>query len=258
MFESSLLALDQKKTRGKRWLSVPLAIVLHLVVLVSLTFAQYWNVDQITEPPVNAVFVSFSSPPPPPIARGSRAPQPTAAPAHPAAPTPTRTLTQPPPVIPDTPPVPTTPQTEDITSSTSPSNLPAGPTTGDPNGVPNGDPNGVLNGTGPVGTIGIGVGTVDDPPIAVSGAVTRPVIIDRVEPQYTEMARRARLEGTVIVQATIDTSGQVIDIKVLKRLPMGLDQAAIDAVSRWRFKPATLYGRAVKVFYSLTVNFRVQ
>jgi protein TonB len=255
MFESSLLALNAKKQRGKRWLSVPLAIVLHLVVLVSLTFAQYWNVETVAEPQVNAVFVSFS-PPPPPIGCPPTASRPTVTQA--AVPTPTHTVVQPPTTIPDTPPVPTTPQTEETIPSTLPGNLPPGPATGDPNGVPGGDPNGVLNGTGPVGTIGIGVGAVDDPPIAVSGAVTRPVIIDRVEPQYTEMARRARLEGTVIVQATIDTNGQVIDIKVLKRLPMGLDQAAIDAVSRWRFKPATLYGHAVKVFYSLTVNFRVQ
>jgi len=255
MFESSLLALDPKKPRGKRWLSVPLAIVLHLVVLVSLTFAQYWNVDKIAEPQDKAVFVSLSSPPPPPIARGTRAPQPAA--PHPA-PTPTpHQVVHPPTVIPDAPPVATTPQTEESVSST-PTDLPVGPTTGDPDGVEHGDPNGVLHGTGPVGNTAIGIGNVDDPPIPVGGAVIRPVIIDRVEPQYTEMARRARLEGTVIVQAVIDEAGNVLDVKVLKRLPMGLDQSAVDAVSRWRFKPATLYGRPVKVFYSLTVNFRVQ
>ncbi len=90
------------------------------------------------------------------------------------------------------------------------------------------------------------------------GAVVRPVLVERVEPQYTETARRVRLEGTVIVQAVIDEEGRVVDVKILKPLPMGLDRAAVDAVSRWRFKPATLYGRPVKVYYSLTVNFRVQ
>src|SRR5712691_2385117 len=202
MFESSLLALDPKKPRGKRWLSVPLAVVLHLVVLVSLTFAQYWNVDKVAEPPVNAVFVSFSSPPP--IARGTSDPHPTA--PRPTTPTTApRPVVQPPTVIPDAPPVATTPQTAENVAN--PGDLPPGPTTGDPEGVEHGDPFGVLHGPGPVGNRQIGIGNVDDAPIPVVGAVTKPVILDRVEPQYTEMARRTRLEGTVIVQAIIDEVG---------------------------------------------------
>jgi TonB family protein len=95
-------------------------------------------------------------------------------------------------------------------------------------------------------------------PLTVGGAVIRPVLLDKIEPQYTETARRVRLEGTVLVQAVIDEQGRVVDVKILKPLPMGLDKAGVDAVSRWRFQPATLYGRPVKVYYSLTVNFRVQ
>jgi TonB family protein len=47
-------------------------------------------------------------------------------------------------------------------------------------------------------------------------------------------------------------------VRVLKGLPMGLDHAAVDAVQKWKFKPATLEGRPVKVYYVLTVNFQVQ
>jgi len=50
----------------------------------------------------------------------------------------------------------------------------------------------------------------------------------------------------------------VTNVRVLKGLPMGLDQAAVDAVKNWRFRPATLNGRPVSVYYSLTVNFRLQ
>jgi periplasmic protein TonB len=62
----------------------------------------------------------------------------------------------------------------------------------------------------------------------------------------------------VIVEAIIDKDGKVTNVRVLKGLPMGLDQAAVDAVKNWRFRPATLNGRPVSVYYSLTVNFRLQ
>jgi protein TonB len=78
------------------------------------------------------------------------------------------------------------------------------------------------------------------------------------QPVYTEMARKARIQGVVIVQAIIDKEGNVTNVKILKGLPMGLDQSAVDAVKRWRFKPATLSGKPVSVYYNLTVNFRIQ
>jgi TonB family protein len=257
MFESSLIALDLKKQRSKRWLSFPLAVGLHLVVLVSLGFAQYWNVDRVPEPET-IIGPCILEPAPPPIARGERDGRTVVKPATPVNPAVPNTPVQPPTVVPNRPvPAPADPSTEASATSNTGSQE-TGPTKGDPNGMENGDPNGVLIGTGPIGSTSIGVGNGDDAPILVTGAVTRPVILDRVEPQYTETARRVRLEGTVIVQAVIDEQGRVVDVKVLKRLPMGLDQAAVDAVSRWRFQPATLHGRPVKVYYSLTVVFRVQ
>jgi len=88
--------------------------------------------------------------------------------------------------------------------------------------------------------------------------MTKPRVVYSLQPQYTEVARRARLQGTVIVQAVIDESGRVLDVQVLKRLGMGLDRSAADAVAQWRFTPATLNGRPLKVIYTLTVNFTVQ
>jgi protein TonB len=94
--------------------------------------------------------------------------------------------------------------------------------------------------------------------LRVGGNVSRPEKISGNPPVYTEMARKARLQGVVIVEAIIDEHGGVVNARILKGLPMGLDKAAIDAVQRWKFKPATLAGRAVKVYYTLTVNFQVQ
>jgi TonB family protein len=97
-----------------------------------------------------------------------------------------------------------------------------------------------------------------DGPIIVAGDVVAPEKVDAPPPVYTETARKARIQGVVIVQAIIDKSGNVTNVKVLKGLPMGLEQSAVDAVKRWRFRPATLNGKPVAVYYNLTVNFRIQ
>jgi TonB family protein len=100
----------------------------------------------------------------------------------------------------------------------------------------------------------------DEPegPIMVGGDVLAPEKINAPPPQYTEIARKARIQGVVIVQAIIDKEGSVTNVKVLKGLPMGLDQAAVDAIKKWKFKPATLNGKPVAVYYNLTVNFQLQ
>ena len=97
-----------------------------------------------------------------------------------------------------------------------------------------------------------------DEPFRVGGEVLAPVKISGAPPVYTETARKARITGTVIVEAIIDEQGNVTMPRVLKGLPMGLDQAAVEAVETWKFKPATLKGRPVKVYYVLTVSFQVQ
>jgi len=97
-----------------------------------------------------------------------------------------------------------------------------------------------------------------DGPILVGGDVKPPERVFAPQPAYTEIARRARIQGVVIVQAIIDKAGNVTNVKVLKGLPMGLEEAAVDAMKQWKFKPATLNGRPVTVYYNLTVNFKLQ
>ncbi len=95
-------------------------------------------------------------------------------------------------------------------------------------------------------------------PIHVGGDVNPPEKISAPQPQYTEIARKARVQGVVIVQAIIDKEGNVTNVKVLKGLPMGLEDEAVKAIKRWKFAPATLNGKPVDVYYNLTVNFRLQ
>ena len=93
-------------------------------------------------------------------------------------------------------------------------------------------------------------------PYRVGGDVKAPVLEHRVEPVYTPEAARARISGIVIVEATIDETGRVTHVDIMKPLPFGLDQAAVDAVMQWTFKPGTLNGKPVAVSFNLTVDFR--
>ena len=95
-------------------------------------------------------------------------------------------------------------------------------------------------------------------PIHVTGEVVKPERLVFVPPVYTEMARRARVQGIVVLQAIIDTDGSVTDVTVLKPLPLGLGESAVDAASQWKYRPATLNGRPVAVYFSLTVRFELQ
>jgi TonB family protein len=95
------------------------------------------------------------------------------------------------------------------------------------------------------------------PPYRVGGDVTLPILLNRVEPVYPAVARKARIAGIVIIEAIIDRAGVVKDARVLKPLPFGLDQAAIDAVRQWKFRPGRYHGKPVDVIFDLTVNFRL-
>jgi TonB family protein len=95
-------------------------------------------------------------------------------------------------------------------------------------------------------------------PIQIAGNVRAPERIYAPDPVYPEEARQARVQGVVILQTIINAVGKVTDIKVLKGLPSGLTEAAVEAVSKWEFRPATLEGKPVAVYYMVTITFSVQ
>lgn len=97
---------------------------------------------------------------------------------------------------------------------------------------------------------------LDGVPRFIDGDVIAPRKLKEVKPRYTRRARKACIEGSVILQAVISKERRVVDIAVLRPLP-GLTDAAVDTVSRWRFEPATLRGRPVEVNYNVAVNFRL-
>ncbi|HEX3877574.1 MAG TPA: TonB family protein [Bryobacteraceae bacterium] len=89
------------------------------------------------------------------------------------------------------------------------------------------------------------------------GDVTRPELLRKMEPEYSEAARSAKLEGTVVLYVTVQPDGSATPIRVLKSLGMGLDEKAIEAVQQWQFKPATKNGEPVAVVATIEVNFRL-
>ena len=89
----------------------------------------------------------------------------------------------------------------------------------------------------------------DDPPVAMSP----------IRPKYPEIAQEAGIEGVVVVQAFIDEKGRVKETIILKGVPnTGLDEAAMDAIRVTRFRPAKQRERAVGVWISIPVNFRLK
>ena len=97
-----------------------------------------------------------------------------------------------------------------------------------------------------------------DEPLRVGDEVTRPEIIHQVNAVIPEAARKhPGFSGQVVVEAIIDRQGRIQNARVLKGQPYGLSESAIASVKQWRFKPATHKGKPVKVYYLLTVNFKV-
>ena len=91
----------------------------------------------------------------------------------------------------------------------------------------------------------------------VGNGVTPPVPVYSPEPQYTEEARRARVQGEVTLSLIIDRGGHSQDIVVAKPLGLGLDQEAVENVKQWRFTPGMKDGRPVAVQAAISVNFRL-
>jgi periplasmic protein TonB len=92
-------------------------------------------------------------------------------------------------------------------------------------------------------------------PYRVSGDVRAPVIVRRVDPDYPRMAVATRLTGTVVLECIIDRQGRVREVSVSRGSHPLLDQAAVEAVRQWEFRPGSLSGEMVETIFHLTVRF---
>lgn len=184
-------------------------------------------------------------------------PRPVAAPAsaRAAAPAPRRRFTARKVVTTAPPPPPAEPSPYDT-----PFEAPA-PCTGPDCGGPTG-------GTGPPGSTGTaigtgtgtGTGTGPPPPPApmyLSSGMTRPRLLSGAQPQYTPQARRAGVEGEVVVRIEIGEDGRVREVKILRGLAL-LDQEVVRVVRTWRFSPTMHRGRPVSIYLVQRISFRLE
>ncbi len=107
-------------------------------------------------------------------------------------------------------------------------------------------------GTGPGSGGGFGGGAY-----RIGGGVSAPVVLSKVEPEYSEEARKAKWQGTVVLTLVVDEHGLPQMPKVTRSLGLGLDEKAIEAVMKWRFKPGMKDGKPVPVIATIEVNFRL-
>jgi len=91
----------------------------------------------------------------------------------------------------------------------------------------------------------------------IGGGVSAPSVLSKVEAEYTEEARRANIQGTVVLSLVVDDQGRPQNLKVLRSLRTDLDQKAIQAVEKWRFNPGIKDGKPVPVMATIEVNFHL-
>ncbi len=91
----------------------------------------------------------------------------------------------------------------------------------------------------------------------IGGGVSPPSILFKVEPEYSEEARKAKFQGTVLLFVVVDEKGNPRDIKIIRPLGLGLDQKAVEAVEKWKFSPGKKDGKPVAVQAQIEVNFRL-
>jgi TonB family protein len=90
-----------------------------------------------------------------------------------------------------------------------------------------------------------------------SGDITPPMLVRKVEPQYTQEAKDAKLEGTLLAAVTVDEQGKVSDVLIVRGLGLGLDEKAVEALRQWEFQPGQKDGQPVKIRATVEINFRL-
>jgi TonB family protein len=123
-------------------------------------------------------------------------------------------------------------------------------------GIGSGSGGGVGSGRGP----GVGPGSgggFGGGAYKIGGGVSEPIPIYKPEPEYSEEARKAKFQGVVLLEIVIDEQGRTRNARVAKPLGLGLDEKAIEAVMKWRFRPSLKDGSPVPVRAFVEVNFRL-
>jgi protein TonB len=148
------------------------------------------------------------------------------------------------------------PAVEPATVDDNSAGLIIGEPTGERGGGPEGPGPGGPDSGGP-GSDGDGGGAIGSRgPVRPGGDLRPPAKVRHVTPAYPELARRAGVEGVVVLECVIDPSGHVAEVRILRSQPL-LDAAAVEAVRQWVYRPTRLNGVPVAVLLTVTVQFRI-
>ncbi|HEX4441602.1 MAG TPA: energy transducer TonB [Thermoanaerobaculia bacterium] len=250
MLETALLSTHSPARAHAVRVSLPAIVALHGAVLAGFIAASSLHDGEPPEPVTPIVFGTFGTPPP----KGDGGPRPVPVAMHashvPAPETPRLDR------IPDA-----MPQAHETAADAA---VPLdgsvsgdGESGGESGGTTPGSRDGVDGGDGSVDRPGTHVAGDADEPLVPGGAVTFPVLVHRVEPEYPRAAVQARSQGVVVLEAVITDRGDVAEVRILRSANPLLDDAAVRAVRQWAYRPATLAGRGVRVRLSVTVTFSI-
>lgn len=242
MFHTEEISGNPLGSRRKLSAPILLAAGLHAAAAVLILGARTWTVDEPPEPSIPVIFSDWQRAP---LGDGSRGPATTRTGHTDQRPT---SSFVPADRAPDTGPT----RLEDAVGDED-------GTGGDSTGTP-GRPDGIPFGTGdPDALPGAERGAAEaDEIVRVVGDVKAPLLLFRVDPVYSEAARIVHAEGVVVLEAVISGTGAVENVRVLRSAHPLLDAAAVHAVGEWRYRPATLNGRAVRVYLTVTVSFALR
>jgi protein TonB len=241
-FESLVLTEPSSLAKG-RSATLAVSIVLHSILIVAAVVVPLFFYDSLPAPDeaVRAFFVTpvVAAPPPPP-------PPPPAAGVRPA------------------PRTPVAPHPEEPAKFVAPLETPAElkPEEGIALGVEGGVPGGVEGGVpgGVVGGIVGGLAQEAPPPVKavrVGGLLKAPQLMKKVDPVYPDLARQARLSAFIILEATVDATGHVREVTILRGAPL-FDEPARDAVRQWVYRPLLLNGVPTPFILTVTLKFSIQ
>jgi periplasmic protein TonB len=270
-FEQLIVSRKVKRGRTKAVL-LPIAAALHVIALAAVILVPLLMSQDLPQPTtaggIRAFFVEPAAAPPPP-------PPPPAPPKARAATAPKPTKVEAPKPVEEpkfVAPVETPPDlpVEEVAGTEGAELADAGVVGGVEGGVAGGVEGGTVGGV-EGGTVGgelggqiggvIGGATEAPPPppsepVRVGGNIKEPQKLKNIPPVYPDVAKQARVQGTVILEATIDTSGRVDNVRVLRGIPL-LNEAALSAVRKWVYSPTMLNGTPVPVIMTVTVNFQL-
>ena len=250
-FQSSMIETNRIKS-GSKGFNFFISLFLNLTILAAPILAGLYFTDTINLKQLEATFLIAPPPPPPPppapAVAGVKAPA-----AHRVFESAGKLLA--PTLIPQN------------VAQIKEAPIPDDPGIG---GVPGGVPGGVAGGSmgGVIGGVIGGIRTTADAPIAppkelkpkapvrVGGRVREPQLIKRVEPRYPPLALATHLQGVVVIEAILDETGNVVEMKVISGHPLLID-SAVAAVKQWRYQPTYLNDQPVSVQLNITVTFRL-